>query len=259
MSDSMLNQSGNIQGEAIPMRERAQGGSALACLAIVARQHGLDISTGQIVHDHRLSNQELSAAELVRCANSVGLRAEHVRLDWAGLTHLKKALPVILRLKNGANMVLLRLASEAEPAQVVLRDPNAGEQAVLVLDRIRLEDAWGGDVILVRRNYELRDETQPFSIWLITGLVLRDRQLVYDVAICALVLGLLALAPIIFWRLLMDKVLFFKAFGTFQVLCIAMAGLVAFETAFFWVRRYLVLHLTQRLDVKLATYVFDKV
>jgi len=253
MTASITSEAGGWRGDGAP---RA---STLACLAIVARHHGLDLSTSQIVHDHRLSNDELSVAELVRCANAVGLRAKHVSLDWDRLTHLKKALPAIVRLKNGANMVLVRVAGEAEPAQVVLRDPNAGDGANLILDRIRFEDAWGGDIILVRRNYELRDETQPFSIWLIIGLVLRDRQIVRDIAICALVLGVLALAPIMFWRLLVDKVLFFKAFSTFHVLCIAMVMLAAFETTFFWLRRYLVLHLTQRLDVKLTTYVFDKV
>jgi len=255
-----MKQRSTFQGDATPIDapERSPVPSELVCLAIVARHHGLDISPGQIAHDWRLDKKELSTPELVQCANSVGLRAKHVSLDWNGLSHLKKALPVVVRLKNGAHMVLLQLAGEAEPQQVVLQDPNAGDQALLVIDRVRFEEAWGRDLILIKRDYDLRDEAQPFSIWLLAGLLMRDRQMVRDVAICALVLGLLALGPIVFWRLLIDKVLFFKAFGTFEVLCIAMAVLVAFETAFYWLRRHLVLHLTQRLDVKLATYVFDK-
>jgi ATP-binding cassette subfamily B protein len=225
---------------------------------IVAGHHGLDLSKEQIVHDHLLKTQELSVSDLVNCATAVGLRAEHIQLDWNHLIKLKKAIPAIVRLKNGTDMVLREVRNEAEPAQVVLQDPNAGEHALLTIDGVRFEQIWGGDVVLVRRNYEIHDEAQPFSIWLIVGLVMRDRQIVRDIAICALILGLLALAPIMFWRLLMDKVLFFKSFSTFTVLCVAMAILVGFETAFYWMRRYLVLHLTQRVDVKLSTYVFDK-
>ena len=46
---------------------------------------------------------------------------------------------------------------------------------------------------------------------------------------------------------------------TFYVICLAMVVLVGFETAFFYLRRFLVIHLASRLDVKLSTYVFDKI
>jgi ATP-binding cassette subfamily B protein len=62
-----------------------------------------------------------------------------------------------------------------------------------------------------------------------------------------------------FWRLLSDKVIFYKAYNTFYVLCLAMLVIIAFEAAFFFLRQLLVHRLTSRLDVKLSTYVFDKV
>ena len=55
-----------------------------------------------------------------------------------------------------------------------------------------------------------------------------------------------------------DRVLFFKGLSTFYVLCAAMLMLILFETAFSYLRRLLVLHLTTRVDVKLSTYMFDK-
>ena len=61
-----------------------------------------------------------------------------------------------------------------------------------------------------------------------------------------------------FWRILSDKVIYFKAYNTFFVLCLAMAVLVIFEAIFAYVRQFLVVHLTTRVDVKLATYMFDK-
>ena len=142
---------------------------------------------------------------------------------------------------------------------MVLQDPNAADDAALVIDRVRFEDAWSGDVILVKRNYEISDENQPFSIGLVTALIFRERSVVRDIAICAVVLSLLALTPIIFWRLLSDKVIYFKAYNTFFVVCFSMAVLVIFEAIFAYVRQFLVVHLTTRLDVKLATYMFDKV
>ena len=182
--------------------EGSSAPSGLGCLVIVARHHGLHLTVSQLIHDNVLPNREVSVAEILKCAQSAGLKATIVHLDWNGLAHLKKALPAIVMLKNGGSMVLLRLEGEKDAVRVVLQDPNADEDALLVIDRVRFEDVWTGEVILVKRDYEITDETQPFSLGLVAGLIFRERWIVRDVAICALVLGFLALTPIMFWRLL---------------------------------------------------------
>lgn len=233
--------------------------SGLECLVIVARQHGLDLTSTQLIKDNLLTEGEVSSSQLVRCAEQAGMRSKHVKLDWDGLSHLKKALPVIVGLRNGSFMVLLGVAGDANNTRIALRDPNAAEDALLVIDRLRFEDIWSGDVILAKRNYEISDESQPFSFGLVVALMFRERRIVRDVAIAALVLGLLGLAPIMFWRLLSDKVIFYHAYNTFYVLCVAMLVIIAFEATFAFLRQVLVHRLTTRLDVKLSTYVFEKV
>ena len=39
--------------------------------------------------------------------------------------------------------------------------------------------------MLIKRNYEISDETQPFSIGLVAALMFTERWIVRDVAICA--------------------------------------------------------------------------
>ncbi|WP_375783980.1 peptidase domain-containing ABC transporter [Bradyrhizobium sp. Pha-3] len=233
--------------------------SGLACLVIVARQHGLHLTPSQLIHDNLLGDQEVTLAELLKCANTSGMTAKAVSLDWKGLSHLKRALPVIVRLRDGSHMVLLRLEGDENSTRVVLQDPNASEDALLVIDQPRFEDIWSGDVVMAKRDYEISDETQPFSFGFVTALLFRERRILRDVAIAALILGFMGLAPIMFWRLLSDKVIFYKAYNTFYVLCIAMFVVIMFEAAFTFLRQYLVQRLTARLDVKLSTYVFEKV
>jgi subfamily B ATP-binding cassette protein HlyB/CyaB len=239
--------------------EGAQEPSALGCLVILARHHGLHLSVSQLIHDNMLSGQDVSQADLLKCAQSSGLRSKAVRLKWNGLSQLNKALPAIVTLKNGASMVLRRFDGEGDAVRVILQDPNADEDGRLVLDRIRFEQAWTGDVILVKRDYEITDEKQPFSIGLIAAVIFRERWIVRDVAICAVVLGFVALTPVLFMRVVFDRVLSYRAFDTLTVLCVAVAILFAFEALFFWLRRFLVLNLTARADVKLSTYLFERV
>ncbi|MBV9289952.1 MAG: peptidase domain-containing ABC transporter, partial [Hyphomicrobiales bacterium] len=94
---------------------------------------------------------------------------------------------------------------------------------------------------------------------LIAGLILRERRIVRDVVICALSMSLFALAPIVFWRLLSDKVVYYGSLNTFTVLCIAMGTIIVFEAIFSYLRSFLVLFLTTRVDVRLSQYLLDHV
>ncbi|MCG6205219.1 peptidase domain-containing ABC transporter [Rhodopseudomonas sp. HC1] len=239
--------------------EDEQPVTGLKALVIVAKHHGLHLTVSQLVHDNVLDGGEVSAAQIVRCAENSGMRSKAVKLDWYDLQGAEKTFPLIVSLKDGTKMVLLRLEGDENNPRVVLQDPARDDDSVLVIDRIRLEQVWTGEVVLAKRDYEISDESQPFSLGMITALVFRERRIVRDVAIAAFALGFLALAPIMFWRLLMDKVIFYHAFNTFAVLCIAMAVAILFETLFFVLRQFLVHQLTARIDVKLSTYIFEKV
>jgi ATP-binding cassette, subfamily B, bacterial HlyB/CyaB len=237
----------------------ASGATMLSALAIVAKHRGLHLSPVQLGRDYRLGPSEPSLQKLLDIARASSMRAVATRLKFRDLMRLGAALPAILLLRNGSPMVLLRSEPQAQPPHVVLQDPNAGEDAPLTLDEHRLGLGWAGDVILIKRDYRLRDEDQPFGLGLIVSQLLRDRRIARDIAVAAIILSLLALGPILFWRLLIDRVLYYHGFDTLAVLCTAMLVLILFETVFGYMRRFLVLHVTARVDAKLSTYMFDKV
>jgi len=48
----------------------------------------------------------------------------------------------------------------------------------LLIDRPRFEDIWSGDVVLAKRNYEISDESQPFSFGLVAALLFASARMV---------------------------------------------------------------------------------
>src|SRR5579863_2693764 len=235
-------------------------GSLLGSLVIVARHRGVHLSQEQLIRDHQLKAGDASVAQTLRIAQAAGLRASVARLRWGDLFNLGPALPAIVLLRNGAAMVLLRTEANLPgwPPVVVLRDPNSHEEAPLVLDEGRLAAAWAGDVILVKRDYRLRDEDRPFGMGWVAGQLLRDRRVARDLAIAAVFLGVLAISPVIFWRVMIDRVMYYGSMSTFTMLCVAFGVLLVFETIFGHLRRYLVLFVTTRVDVKIWSHMFNK-
>jgi ATP-binding cassette, subfamily B, bacterial HlyB/CyaB len=234
-------------------------GSLLDSLVIVARHRGVYLSREQLIRDHQLRSADVTIAQTLRIAGSAGLRARSVRLRWQDLFKLGTAVPAIVLLRNGAAMVLTRAVEPpVGPAMVVLQDPAGGEEAYLRVDEARLDAAWAGDVILIKRDYRLRDEDRPFGIAWVAGQLLRDRRITRDLTICAVLLGILAITPVLFWRVMVDRVMYYGSLSTFSMLCIAFAVLLVFETIFGHLRRYLVLFVTTRVDVKIWTHMFNK-
>src|SRR6266849_1621416 len=208
-------------------------GSLLGSLVIVARYRGVQLSKEQLIRDHQLKAGDASVKETIGIAQTSGLRASTTRL------RTEAKLP-------------------GWPPVVVLRDPNSNEEAPLLLDEARFTAAWAGDVILVKRDYRLRDEDRPFGMGWVAGQLLRDRRVARDLGVCAIILGVLAITPVIFWRVMVDRVMYYGSMSTFTMLCVAFGILLLFETAFGHLRRYLVLFVTTRVDVKIWSHMFNK-
>jgi subfamily B ATP-binding cassette protein HlyB/CyaB len=254
-----LTPSGDEASKARQNAAKLSAASLLGCLVIAARYRGIYLSATQLVRDYLLPPNEPSPERLLGIARAAGLRAVATQMSFRELKRLGTVLPAIVLLRNGGAMVLLRVETQGKTPTVVLQDPMAGEEVPLVLDEERFTAGWTGRVILLKRDYRLRDAEQPFGMRQIIGLLLRDRGIACDIAISAFLLSLLAITPILFWRLLIDTVLYYQSLNTLMVLCVVMAVLIAFETAFGFLRRHLVLHVTRRVDAKLSTDIFNKV
>ena len=200
------------------------GASLLDALVIVARYRGLHLSAPQLRRDHLIGREGPSLDQLLQMARANRMRVATARFSFDKLMRLGAALPAILLLKNGSAMVLLRTEDKAQPPHVVLQDPTAGEHTLLTLDEQRLSLGWCGDVILLKRDHRLSDEDQPFGLGLIFAQLLRDRRIARDIAVAAIVLSFLTLGSIIFWRLLIDRVVYYRSFSTLAVLCVGDAG-----------------------------------
>ena len=243
----------------LALQTTVSGKSLLGSLAIVARQYGISVSVPQLVQEHRIEPEQLTVSGLLGIASAYGLEGTRAHLTWPQLMKLGHQMPAIVILRNGHAMVVREIVTAPALPRISIEDPNAHAEAQLVLDEARFVAAWTGEILLFKQTISSSPESQPFGFWLIVAQLLKDRGLAYSLGLSALMLSVLALAPIMFWRLLVDRVLYYGSLGTLSALCVAVLALVAFETAFGHLRRYLALHLTQRIDAKLATYVFDKI
>jgi len=229
------------------------------CLAFVARHHGVDMAPERLIHDYALGDQAVSSRQILRMAKEGGLRARSARMGWRDLIKLRDAYPALALLNNG-NWVIIAGPGDgvegAEPDAIRVLDPLAKRPEPLLVSKEQFTSRWSGEVIFLKRTFKLGDPDQPFGLRWFLPEIFKQRRLFGDVAMAAIVLYALGLATPIFFQLVIDKVLIHESYATLVVLTIGIAAALVFDAIFTYLRRYLLLYATNRIDIRVATRTF---
>jgi subfamily B ATP-binding cassette protein HlyB/CyaB len=230
--------------------------TALQCLVVVARHHGIDLSFERLMHNHAGAERPAVMPLLLKIAREAGLRGRRGTIAWSDLIGLKDAYPVLLPLDNGNWVACFGVEQAAGVTNVKIFDPLAEQPDLLSVPEVQFRRRWHGDVLMLKRNHRLLDDTQPFRLrWFVPEL-LRQRRLFVDVAAAAVVLNLLGLATPLFFQLVIDKVLVHESYSTLGVLGVGIVVALIFDAIFAFLRRYLLLYATNRIDIRVATRTF---
>lgn len=230
----------------------------LACLVALARHHGVDLSPDRLRHEYALGSQEPADALLVRIAQASGFKAGTRTLDRRTLFGLGPALPVLAVLDDGRAVVIVNVGTTDDGDRMMVFDPASGKPGGRVDYRWdEFAPLWRrGRAILLKRRFALTDPDQPFGLrWFVPEL-LAQRSLLLDVFIAALVLLVLGLATPIFVQLVIDRVLTHQTYDTLYVLTAGVTGAIAFEGVFNFLRRYVLLYASTRIDIRVAVRTF---
>ena len=195
--------------------------------------------------------------ELVRIGKAIGLRGNSTRIEWDELINLKGVFPFVAQMKDGSYCLVAGLHQEAEQTRVAVVDPLSPSAAITLSSRDDFESNWSGEVLFLKRQFRLTEEGQPFGLrWFFPELI-KHKKAFRDIALATLILNFVMLGTPIFTQLVIDKVLVHENRSTLWVLTIGVLILVGFEGAISYVRQYLLLAVTNKIDIRLSRKVFS--
>lgn len=239
-----------------PGPSRLENHTALYCLEFVAARRGVDLSVEQLKHAHAVDGTALPVSAVLRIAQQAGFRAKAAKIEWRTLLDLGEAFPAMVQLANG-NWVVVAGAKGGVDECVSVIDPLAERRdEPLLINEEQFCANWHGDVLLIKQDQSQGTSEKKFGFrWFIPEL-LRERRLFIDVAIVATVLYGLGLVVPIFFQLVIDKVLVHESFTTLYVLAVGAIAALTFDAIFNFLRRYLMLYVTSKVDIRVATKTF---
>ena len=225
---------------------------------MAARHYGVHLSPDQLVREDALGLEELNSRQLATVGGAHGLTLGEIKVRASNFAKLAQGGPAIVRLKNGNSVLLTTVSGKGDSATATILDPAVGEATPLITELGRLA-AVAESVLLMRRDCESQDTAaRSFGVGWLIGQVATERRQFRDIAIAAAMMSVLALAPAIFWQLIVDRVLAHRSLATLNVLVGGMALIIVVDMLFGYARRSLILFATARIDARLSTYVFNK-
>jgi len=237
--------------------DQAWCSSGVLGLAAIAHAAGAELSPEPLHRRYGLGLKEPSADLLVRIAEENDFKAVAHRTNWEGLAGLRTLCPLLLRLKDGSWVVLAAMLPADSPERVAVLHPQARQAKVLELSRESLMEQWSGEAVVARRRFALSDDSQPFGLLWFAAEILRQSGAFRDVAAASVILSFLALGTPLFTQLVIDKVLMHENMSTLVVLTVGIIAVMLFETAFTFLRQFLMLGATNKIDMRLTRMVFS--
>jgi ATP-binding cassette subfamily B protein len=229
---------------------------ALEALSLAAGRHGVTLSRDRLERDHAHAGDP-SAADLAHVADAAGLSARPATLTWRHLENLGRAYPILMRMKDDVWYVAERFVPGDTPVLLV-SDPSRPGAPPLPIDRLRLEAAWDGEALFVKRRLGGSDAEAPFGFHWMLAQVVREKALMRDVGLSALTLSVLTLVPPLIYMLVLDRVLVHHRLSTLGVLAIGIAVVLGFDTALGALRRAMIALAAAKIDARVSIQLFDR-
>ena len=227
----------------------------LRAVATAARFFGIDLD----INDYKARPGEPypSPASLVDWLRGQGLVAKAVKLSWRNLFTFRETTPVVVLLRDGTAGLVV--GADARNDVVWIKSPTARDaEPPVAVDRLRLEQAWAGEALLVRRAAGLDDSQAPFTLGWIVSQCFREKRFISQIAWSSIVLSALGIIPAFIVMGTIDRVLEFNSINTWWMLATILGVMMFFEMVLGWARRELILVMSAKLDAKLNLHLFSR-
>ncbi len=226
----------------------------------IAARTGIETTEDELRRAYALVQDEISVDTLAGMARELGVHLHPVQIEWPSITQLRGAFPAMLMLRDGTFLIAEGLVEDTPQGTVLLaRDAGAGSDDVdIALDQQRFERLCTGDVILAKRQFQITDTAQPFSMrWIVSQLLL-ERTLLRDIAIASIITTIFSLFPPVLSMIVLDRVMVNHSYSTLAVMCGAVVLLIVFEMIAGYSRRIYMEVMATRIDGRLSLYLLDR-
>lgn len=227
-----------------------------ACLATISKQYGLKIPITKIRELAGTDRQGTNALGLIKAAEKIGFSAKAVKGNHeAFFTHFP--LPAIAHVVVDGTLLHYVVIHKITKKQVIIADPQKGIIKKTPEDFFKI---WTGVLILMTPTNMFEKGRKTKSLFgSFFNLLIPQKRLLIDIFFASLLYTGIGILGAFYFKFLIDDILPYGLEKTLHVLSIGAIILIIFKVILQIFRSYLLLHLSQKLDIDLLLGYYNHV
>ena len=237
--------------------------NSIHAIAVLLRQLGVDITPADVAQSWAKSEAP-TPKDCVHLFKKFDVKSAARKLSFDQLIEQgtaigdTRAAPALFFMSDGDVLFLAGARTEAEQPEIVLADPTKqGTARFSFLTREAFAASATGWVLLAKQSAEGQDATRFGLAWFF-NLMKEQGWAFRDVAIAVGILHIIGLATPIFFQIVIDRVVVNQVQSTLISLGIGVIIALIFEAILSYLKGYLLVHATAKIDIKTANYVFSR-
>lgn len=223
-----------------------------ACLSMIFKAYGDEVSLSNIRKNLKVSNQGASAYRLIKTAKHYGYYAKGVKGEREALFS-KFTLPCIAHVVVDNTLLHYIVIYEIKDGIITLADPAAGIKRIEIEDFINgnTEYKWTGTLILISKASKIRINENSSIYRYIFDLLIKDSKLVFLIIFLTTVYNLIGISGIGFYQFVLDYLVFTDGKLILVVAFFLMSMLYVFMSLVGKIRALLILKFEKKIDNKI--------
>ncbi|NJL52950.1 MAG: hypothetical protein HC930_13415 [Hydrococcus sp. SU_1_0] len=224
-------------------KQHSHADCGVTCLVMISKYWGKNFSINQLRGVANVDRSGASIKGLITAAESVGFMVRPRKADLLALQ--SQELPAIAHWEGNHYVVVYQVTKR----QVIISDPAIGRR---VLSRQEFVAGWTGYILLLTptAKFEQTPEAKQ-SLWKYGKILQPYKTVLLEIFAASLIIQIVGLFSPIFTQILLDRVVVQRSVSTLIAVGIGLLIFKIFQVIILTLRRYLLYHTANRLDLSL--------
>lgn len=229
----------------------------LGIIALI-RQHGIRVTADQL--DDYIAHGNLNTGrDLQSLFKQYGIKTQTIRSSFADFAKRRYLFPCVAETSDGSAKIVISCKEKGEnDFELYTIDPLDPTSKQKIESSEEFQSNWSGIILLTSKETGTESQDRVFDWTWFRPELYRFKYLLGLTLVVSLLTHFLALAPIIFIQVSLDKVLGYGALSTLYVLTLGVLGALVFNGVLSFIRDYVIDFISTSIEARLAGDIFDK-
>ena len=229
-------------------------------LQIIARRLGVELGEQQFNKFDGIEKRELTFKEIKSLSSDHSLVCRGIKTNSNGLSAAVKKQPVLVQLKNGRYIIVLKFSESAGQSETLtVIDPKASNPKAETIKIGEFNSAWSGTGLIFKKSRQLRQKSGEISVGAIFDDILEDKWVCAQLVLIIIFINIFALAPIVFLMIVLDKVVNYESYATLYVVASGVLIAHIFNFLLTYYKSAIINLASAKIEAKYGILIFNQI